>query len=74
VVDQVRGTIWRKDVGSQEREEIAGRLQVISSRLMAGRRVVHVVARERPDDGFEAVEPDLRDVYFSTLARQGAAA
>jgi hypothetical protein len=29
--------------------------------------VVHVLHDERPDDGFEAAEPNLEDVYFSLL-------
>ena len=74
VIDGVRGRIWRREVGRQELAELADRLQVISSRLQGGRTMVHVYSPERPDDSFEAVEPDLKDVYFSTLKRQPQAA
>jgi ABC-2 type transport system ATP-binding protein len=29
--------------------------------------VVHVLADSAPDSGFEAVSPDLEDVYFSEI-------
>ena len=41
---------------------------VISTKLLAGKTVVHVYADGSPGDGFEPVEPDLEDVYFSTMA------
>jgi hypothetical protein len=31
--------------------------------------VIHVFAEDDPGDGFAAVDPDLEDVYFTTLAR-----
>ena len=40
---------------------------VISTRLFAGKTVIHVLADNRPD-GFEPVEGGLEDVYFSTLS------
>lgn len=42
---------------------------MISSRLFAGRMLIHVLAESQPDTSFEPVEPDLEDVYFTTLAR-----
>jgi ABC-2 type transport system ATP-binding protein len=74
VIDGVRGMIWRKEVGRQELAELAGHLQIISSRLQGGRTIIHVYSPERPHDGFEVVEPDLKDVYFSTLKRRPQAA
>jgi hypothetical protein len=35
---------------------------------------VHILGADRPDDGFEAVPPDLRDLYFHTLSRPAGAA
>jgi hypothetical protein len=43
------------------------RFDVISTRLFAGRTVIHVLADRRPGDGFEPVSGGLEDVYFSTL-------
>ena len=40
---------------------------MISTRLFAGKTVIHVLADNRPV-GFEPVEGGLEDVYFSTLS------
>jgi len=66
-VEGLRGRVWKKIV---EREHLAGWEKdciVISTRLVAGRTAIHVVADSRPDVTFEEVPPDLEDVYFSTL-------
>ena len=41
---------------------------VISTRLLAGRTLVNVVADAPPGAGFAAVEPTLEDVYFAAIA------
>ena len=41
---------------------------VLSTKLVAGRPVVRVLNDTTPGEGFESVEPNLEDVYFSTLA------
>jgi ABC-type multidrug transport system ATPase subunit len=79
-VRSLAGQIWQRVI---EREEVAGLTQqgvpVISTRLHAGRTVVRAYAPSSPAAGFEAVEPDLEDVYFSAVAgllpaREAAAA
>jgi ABC-type multidrug transport system ATPase subunit len=74
VIDDLRGMIWRKVVAKREIADIASRVSVISSRLLAGRTIVHVYSADRPGEGFEQVEPDLEDVYFTILKRQAQAA
>jgi len=74
VIDDLRGMIWRKVVAKREIADIASRVSVISSRLLAGRTIVHVYSADRPGEGFEQVEPDLEDVYFTILKRQPQAA
>ncbi|HYR28307.1 MAG TPA: ABC transporter ATP-binding protein [Thermoanaerobaculia bacterium] len=77
-VDELHGRIWRRVI---ERSALAAMEQehnVISTKLHAGRTVVHVYADGSPGSGFEAVQPDLEDVYFSAMAghhgrRQAAA-
>ncbi|HZM69868.1 MAG TPA: ABC transporter ATP-binding protein [Candidatus Cryosericum sp.] len=70
-IDMLRGRIWKKIV---ERDELAAHEKdwaVISTRLVAGKTAIHVVAPERPDASFETVPPGLEDVYFSTLRSSG---
>jgi ABC-2 type transport system ATP-binding protein len=66
-IREMKGRIWRKVIEKSELTEIEGKNAVISTKLLAGRTVVRVHSRENPGSGFEAAEPDLEDVYFSTM-------
>ena len=71
-IDEVRGQTWKKIITRDQLDGYAAEHQVISSRLFAGRMLIHVLADARPDASFDPVEPDLEDVYFTTLARARA--
>ena len=72
-IADLRGRIWQKSIAKDEIDAYSDRLTVISTRLQAGRRVIHVLADTQPDASFESVEPDLEDVYFATMLRAGRA-
>ncbi|MET0273658.1 MAG: ABC transporter ATP-binding protein [Phenylobacterium sp.] len=74
LMTDLKGRIWSKTIDRQELEAERGRHEVISTRLAAGRTVIHVLADNRPDPGFAPVEGGLEDVYFSTLAASRRAA
>ncbi len=65
-IANVEGKIWRRVIDKGELPLLQNDHAVISTRLAAGKTVVHVFSEERPV-GFEAVNPSLEDVYFSTL-------
>lgn len=67
-VEVLRGRIWRRVIQKPELPEIEREYSVISTKLLAGRTVVHVHSVTSPGAGFDLVEPDLEDVYFSTMA------
>jgi ABC-type multidrug transport system ATPase subunit len=67
VMNNLRGKIWRKLIEKAELPALQASQQVISSRLFAGKTVAHVLADAAPDSGFELVNPDLEDVYFSEI-------
>ena len=67
-VDDLRGRIWRRVVSKAEVPDVEREHAVISSKLLAGRTVVRVFSETAPGSDFEAVEPDLEDVYFSTMS------
>ena len=75
-IEDLRGRIWRRTVTREELHVVEHELPVISTKLMAGRTIVHVYADASPDSSFEPVEPDLKDVYFSVMGghhgRRGA--
>ncbi|HEY0179799.1 MAG TPA: ABC transporter ATP-binding protein [Dokdonella sp.] len=68
------GRVWRREVAKAELDQYRSRTTVLSTRLVGGRTIVHVLADARPDDGFETVAPDLEDVYFGELRRHAARA
>ena len=70
VVEQLRGQVWRKLVSKDEVAATQAEHHVISSRLFAGKTIVHVLSNTRPDGTFEEVNPDLEDVYFAQIAEQ----
>jgi len=67
-VERLRGRIWRRVVERSELQTIQASLPVISTRLQSGRTVVRANAESSPGAGFEPVEADLEDVYFSAVA------
>ena len=67
LIQATRGKIWKKAIGRTELEDYQSRYDVISTRLLAGNSVIHVLSDKKPD-GFEPVEGGLEDVYFSTLS------
>ena len=67
-VDDLSGRIWRRVVSKSELAELERSHAVISTKLLAGRTVVHVYGDVAPGPGFESAQPDLEDVYFSTMA------
>jgi ABC-2 type transport system ATP-binding protein len=70
-VDELRGRIWRRIVPRTELREVEGKYAVISTKLLAGRTVVHVYGEGPPGADFEPVEPDLEDVYFTVMSGHG---
>ncbi|HEU4455496.1 MAG TPA: ABC transporter ATP-binding protein [Longimicrobium sp.] len=67
-IEEMRGRIWRRVIEKSALAEVEREHAVISTKLLAGRTVVHVYGDTPPGPGFDPVEPDLEDVYFSTMA------
>ena len=74
LMGDLKGRIWTKTIDRHELDGVKAAHEVISTRLAAGRTVVHVLADKAPDAGFVPVEGGLEDVYFSTLAASRRAA
>ena len=68
------GRVWRREVPNSAIADYKSRLTVLSTRLVGGKTILHVLAAQQPEAGFEAVAPDLEDVYFGQLRQQSAAA
>jgi ABC-2 type transport system ATP-binding protein len=63
------GRIWRRVIAREALTDVERAHHVISTRLVAGHTVVHVHAKKAPGPAYEAVVPDLEDVYFTAVAR-----
>jgi len=74
VIAGLHGTLWEKAIDKHELADYQGRYEVISSRLFAGRPLLHVWSAVPPGNGFIPIAADLSDVYFHTLRRAGAPA
>jgi ABC-type multidrug transport system ATPase subunit len=74
LIAKTRGRIWKKKIDRGELEAFRENYQIISTRLFAGRTVVHVLSDTDPGDGFTPEEGGLEDVYFTTLAQTRRAA
>jgi ABC-type multidrug transport system ATPase subunit len=69
LVADLRGRIWRKTIDKSDVEAIKSRVRLISTRLQAGHTVVRAYRDGAPPEpGFEPVDPELEDVYFSSIA------
>ncbi|MBI1235618.1 MAG: ATP-binding cassette domain-containing protein [Alphaproteobacteria bacterium] len=73
LISQLDGKVWKKRIAKAELPEHRTRHNVISTRLTQGEVLIHVEADASPGEGFEAVAPDLEDVYFATITASQAA-
>lgn len=67
-VQELRGKVWRKVIDREDLPVMEGRHEVISTKLLSGNTLIHVLSDTPPGPGFEPVEPDLKDVYFSVMS------
>jgi ABC-type multidrug transport system ATPase subunit len=67
-IEQMRGRIWRSVIEKRALAEMEREHAVISTKLLAGKTLVHVYADGSPGPGWDPAEPDLEDVYFTTMA------
>lgn len=68
LISQLEGRLWCKTVQKASVAGYKASFEVIATRLFAGQTQLRILAKERPEEGFESVSPDLGDVYFSVLS------
>ncbi|MEM8679931.1 MAG: ABC transporter ATP-binding protein [Planctomycetota bacterium] len=64
---QLDGRVWQKSIAKEELAQFRDNFRVISTKLVAGRPLIHVLSDASPGEGFLGVEPDLEDVFFSKV-------
>ena len=66
-VTRLNGRIWRRILSRDELARHQAQFSVLSTKLLAGRTVVRVLADARPESGYDQAEPGLEDVYFAAM-------
>jgi len=64
---QLEGKIWEKSITKAELDDYQSRYQIISSKLVAGKPIIHVYSDTSPGDGFQHTAAGLEDVFFSKI-------
>jgi ABC-type multidrug transport system ATPase subunit len=70
-VRELKDKVWRRVITKHELEDFQSRYTVISTKLVAGRTVIHSVSDTQPDPTFEPINASLEDVYFYYSKRDG---
>lgn len=66
-IESLKGKMWKSILPKSEIETAAQKYKVTTSRLLHGKGMLRVLSETHPGPGFESVEPDLEDVYFSYI-------
>lgn len=64
---QLEGKIWEKVIAKADIDDYQSRFRVISSKLVAGKPIIHILSEEDPGDGFRQAAAGLEDVFFSKI-------
>ncbi len=66
-LENLKGKIFKKTIAKTEVEEYQKHFKVISTKLVAGKPILHIYSDLDPGEGFTAVQADLEVVFFSFI-------
>ncbi|SMG46586.1 ABC-type multidrug transport system, ATPase component [Marivirga sericea] len=66
-IEDLTGKVYQKIVKREELDGYAKEYSIISNKMVGGRPLIHVFSESNPGDGFEQVQPNLEDVFFSKI-------
>ena len=66
-VQSLEGRIWQKSIAKSDVKDYQTRFKLISSKLVAGRPMIHIFSETDPGDRFVPTQADLEDVFFSRI-------
>ncbi|WP_412985008.1 ABC transporter ATP-binding protein [Pontimicrobium sp. IMCC45349] len=67
LVATIEGKIWTKIIDKSQLDIYKKAFDVISTKLVAGETQIRVLSTQRPEEGFQVIDPNLEDYYFTTL-------
>lgn len=66
-IANVEGKVFKKTISKHDLDRYTKEYVVIAERLLQGQPIIHIFCESEPGNGFEPVEADLSDVYFSQV-------
>jgi ABC-2 type transport system ATP-binding protein len=66
-IAQLNGRIWQISIAKNELADYEQRYQVVSTRLVGGRRLLHVYSAAPLSNEFAPSSPNLEDVFFTKI-------
>src|SRR6516162_8679365 len=66
-ISELKDRVWQRSIAKSELPDYDQRYQVISSKLVGGRLLIHILSSQSSEDGFVPTAPDLEDVFFSKI-------
>ncbi len=67
-ISSLHGKIWEKSISKDEMDSHSKTHRLISSKLVAGKPLIHIYEDADPGNGFRSSEADLEDVFFTRIA------
>ncbi len=66
-IEAAKGKVWKKIIDKEALQDHQANFNVVSSHMFDGQIIIKVFGDTRPNESFEASEPDLEDVYFAHI-------
>lgn len=67
-LDVLKGRIWEKSISKDDYDGYNTRYKIISSKLVSGKPLIHILNESNPGNGFHSADADLEDVFFSKIS------
>lgn len=64
---ELNGKVYQKMVNRDELKNYASEYKIISNKMVGGQPLIHIFSEDHPQNGFEQVNPNLEDVFFSKI-------
>ena len=66
-LQELTGNVWEKAIAKTEMDDYQQQYRVISSKLVAGKPIIHILSQTDPGNGFHPAESGLEDVFFAKI-------
>ncbi|MFT6017806.1 MAG: ABC-2 type transport system ATP-binding protein [Saprospiraceae bacterium] len=69
--DNLEHKIYQKAIEKQEMENYQSQYEIVSTKLVSGKPLVHIYSESDPGNGFQQIEANLEDVFFTKILGVG---